>query len=239
MRLYVGLVTRAWLRRMRTSRPADVVVWTAAARGFRALRPGEPFLCKLHAPDHAIVGGGWFVRALTLPASQLWMAFGPDAGADDPAALLAAITRAIQAEFRYEARDAEGTQPAPETLRRGAGACRDFALLMMEACRSLGIASRFVSGYLYDAEMVDAATAVVGGGATHAWCDVYVPGAGWVEFDPTNGLIAGRNLIRVAVARTPEQAVPIAGSWTGAPASFLGLNVEVEVAVEAAAPPAQ
>lgn len=91
MRLYVGLVTRAWLRRMRTSRPADVVVWTAAARGFRALRPGEPFLCKLHAPDHAIVGGGWFVRALTLPASQLWMAFGPDAGADDPAALLAAI----------------------------------------------------------------------------------------------------------------------------------------------------
>lgn len=153
------------------------------------------------------------------------------------AALLAAITRAIQAEFRYEARDAEGTQPAPETLRRGAGACRDFALLMMEACRSLGLASRFVSGYLYDAEMVDAATPVVGGGATHAWCDVYVPGAGWVEFDPTNGLIAGRNLIRVAVARTPEQAVPIVGSWTGAPASFLGLTVDVEV--EAAAPSAQ
>lgn len=108
MRLYVGLVTRAWLRRMRASRPADLVVWTAAARGFRALRPGEPFLCKLHAPDHALVGGGWFVRALTLPASLLWMAFGPDAGADDPAALLAAIDhdlRAVQGEGAAAATD--------------------------------------------------------------------------------------------------------------------------------------
>lgn len=156
------------------------------------------------------------------------------AGPTRTADLLVAITRAIQAEFRYEARAAEGTRPAPETLQRGSGACRDFALLMMEACRSLGLAARFVSGYLYDADMLDAAAPVVGGGATHAWCDVYVPGAGWVEFDPTNGLIAGRNLIRVAVARTPEQAVPIAGSWTGTPESFLGLDVDVDVAVEAA-----
>src|SRR6202012_4592703 len=84
--------------------------------------------------------------------------------------------------------------------------CRDFALLMMEAVRSLGFAARFVSGYLYDAALVDSETPIVGGGATHAWCSVYLPGAGWVEFDPTNGLIAGRNLIRVCVARTPEQA---------------------------------
>lgn len=178
---------------------------------------------RRHDPDPERLVDTW--------AKRFVQTAGPTRTAD----LLVAITRAIQAEFRYEARAAEGTQAAPETLRRGSGACRDFALLMMEACRSLGLAARFVSGYLYDADMVDAATSVVGGGATHAWCDVYVPGAGWVEFDPTNGLIAGRNLIRVAVARTPEQAVPIAGSWTGTPESFLGLDVDVEVAVEAAA----
>lgn len=177
---------------------------------------------RRHDPDPDRLVDTWAKRFVSTS--------GPTRTAD----LLVAITRAIQAEFRYEARAAEGTQPAPETLRRGAGACRDFALLMMEACRSLGLASRFVSGYLYDAEMVDAATPVVGGGATHAWCDVYVPGAGWVEFDPTNGLVAGRNLIRVAVARTPEQAVPIAGSWTGAPATFLGMDVEVTVEAAAA-----
>lgn len=150
------------------------------------------------------------------------------AGPTRTAALLAGITRAIQAEFRYEPRQAAGTRPAPETLRLGSGACRDLALLMMEACRSLGLAARFVSGYLYDPAMVDAARPMVGGGATHAWCEVYVPGAGWVEFDPTNGLVAGRNLIRVAVARTPEQAVPIGGWWIGDPASHRGMEVSVE-----------
>ncbi len=106
---------------------------------------------------------------------------------------------------------------------------------MTEASRGLGLAARFVSGCLSDADIPDAATPVVDAGATHAWCAVYVSGAGRMEFDPTNGLIAGRNLIRVAVARTPEQSVPIAGSWSGAPVSFLGLDVDAEVAVEAVA----
>ncbi|WP_439577831.1 transglutaminase family protein [Elioraea sp.] len=181
---------------------------------------------RRHDPDPDRLVDTWAKRFLS--------AAGPTRTAD----LLIAITRAIQAEFRYEAREAEGTRSAPETLRTGCGACRDFALLMMEACRSLGLAARFVSGYLYDAEMVDAATPVVGGGATHAWCDVYVPGAGWVEFDPTNGLVAGRNLIRVAVARTPEQAVPVAGSWTGPTNGFLGMTVSVDVAVGEATAPA-
>ncbi|GIX11923.1 transglutaminase family protein [Elioraea sp.] len=150
--------------------------------------------------------------------------------------LLEAMTRAIQAEFRYEARQAAGTRAAPETLRLGSGACRDLALLMMEACRSLGFAARFVSGYLYDAAMVDADRPMIGGGATHAWCQVYLPGAGWVEYDPTNGLIAGRNLIRVAVARTPEQAVPIAGWWAGDPAAYRGMEVSVEAEAGAAVP---
>ena len=109
--------------------------------------------------------------------------------------VLEAMTHAIKAEFRYGARHEEGTQTAAETLALGSGTCRDFAVLMMEALRSFGVATRFVTGYLYD----DTSGTTRGGGSTHAWCNVYLPGAGWVEYDPTNGLVAGANLIRVGV----------------------------------------
>ena len=111
--------------------------------------------------------------------------------------LLIAMTKAIHRDFVYEGRAAEGTNSPLITLETGRGACRDFALLMMEAARSLGLAARFVSGYLYDPALATAKDNMVGGGATHAWCSIYLPGAGWVEFDPTNGLVAGRNLIRL------------------------------------------
>ncbi|QXM24504.1 transglutaminase family protein [Elioraea tepida] len=168
-------------------------------------------------PDHAV----------DLWAKKFLSTEGPTRTAD----LLVAMTHAIKSDFTYEARDEEGTRPPTETLALSRGACRDFALLMMEACRSLGLAARFVSGYLYDAALAESDTPVVGGGATHAWVDVYVPGAGWVEFDPTNGLIGGRNLVRVAVARQPAQAIPISGSFIGRPDDFLGLSVEVTVEV--------
>ena len=145
--------------------------------------------------------------------------------------MLAAMTKAIKANFRYEGRESEGTNPALITLATGAGTCRDFALLMMEACRALGLAARFISGYLYVDALADNADAVIGGGATHAWCAIYLPGAGWVEFDPTNGLIAGRNLIRVAVARSPGQALPIIGGYIGDETDFTGLTVDVQVGV--------
>ncbi|HEY2131433.1 MAG TPA: transglutaminase family protein [Acetobacteraceae bacterium] len=153
--------------------------------------------------------------------------------------LLSAMTSAIKADFTYELREAAGTNSPVETLATRHGACRDFALLMMEAVRSLGFAARFVSGYLYDEALVDGGDAGadgtgagnVGGGFTHAWCSVYLPGAGWVEFDPTNGLIAGRNLIRVCVARTPGQAVPVAGGFVGQTGDFTGMRVNVEVTV--------
>jgi transglutaminase-like putative cysteine protease len=151
-------------------------------------------------------------------ARQFVVANGPT----DTQAMLAAMTRAIQAAFRYQRRDREGTQTPVETLTSGSGTCRDFALLMMEAARSLGLAARFVSGYVYDDQ-------AVGGAATHAWAAVYLPGAGWVEFDPTNGLLAGHNLVRVAVARDPSQAIPLAGSFIGAPSDFLGMRVDVTV----------
>jgi transglutaminase-like putative cysteine protease len=147
------------------------------------------------------------------------------------AQMLQAITQAIRAEVRYEGRQAEGTNDPLQTLQLRAGACRDLALFMMEAVRSLGLAARFVSGYLYDERLVQNGAPVVGGGATHAWCEVYLPGAGWVEYDPTNGLVAGRNLIRVSVARTPQQAVPIAGSFLGPAGAFGTMSVDVQVAV--------
>jgi transglutaminase-like putative cysteine protease len=146
-------------------------------------------------------------------------------------AMLTAMTQAIKTEFRYEGRQAEGTNDPLVTLASGAGACRDLALFMMEAVRSLGLAARFVSGYLYDERLVTSGEPVIGGGATHAWVEVYLPGAGWVEFDPTNGWVAGRNLIRVSVARTPQQAVPIGGTFLGPPGSFGSMDVNVEVTV--------
>jgi len=147
-------------------------------------------------------------------------------------AMLEAMTRAIREEFAYEAREAEGTHPPVVTLATGRGTCRDFALLMMEAVRALGLAARFVTGYLYDA----AGAGAVGGGATHAWVAVYLPGAGWVEYDPTNGLVAGENLIRVGATRTPEQAVPVGGGYIGRAEDFESLAVDVTVELGAAAP---
>ncbi|WP_084183139.1 transglutaminase family protein [Nevskia soli] len=147
----------------------------------------------------------------------------------DTMELLMNMNRAIKEQFPYARREEVGTQTPLETLDKQSGSCRDFALFMMEAVRSLGFAARFVSGYLYDEELLAAESGVVGGGATHAWMQVFLPGAGWVEFDPTNALAGGRNLIRVAVARDAAQAAPLTGSFTGAPADFLGMTVEVTV----------
>jgi transglutaminase-like putative cysteine protease len=151
-------------------------------------------------------------------------------GLTDTRAMLRSMNAAINERFKYIARDEMGTQDPAVTLRLGSGSCRDFALLMMEAVRSLGLAARFVSGYLYvhDKDVPGR----VGGGATHAWLEVYLPGAGWVEFDPTNGIVGNRDLIRVAVVRDPRQAVPISGSWTGFASDLLGMTVEVAVTSE-------
>jgi transglutaminase-like putative cysteine protease len=142
--------------------------------------------------------------------------------------LLAAMTHAIHDRFTYASRPEMGTQDPAVTLKLGSGSCRDFALLMMEAVRALGLAARFVSGYLVASERVDQRR--LGGESTHAWCEVYLPGAGWIEYDPTNGLIGNEDLIRVAVVRDPRQAVPISGTWTGFPSDFIDMTVDVSVA---------
>lgn len=151
--------------------------------------------------------------------------------------ILTAMNASMRGSFQYVSRDAEGTQTPIETLERASGSCRDFAMLFIEAARALGFGARFVTGYLYDPALDGGNGAVQGAGATHAWADIYLPGAGWVEFDPTNGLIAAENLIRVAVTRDPSQAVPVAGSFTSDGAGFVGMTVEVTVtAADAPAP---
>jgi transglutaminase-like putative cysteine protease len=146
--------------------------------------------------------------------------------------LLTRMTHGIRESFDYIARSERGVQAPVQTLRLGSGTCRDFAVFMIEALRALGLAARFVSGYLY----VPQAGGRVGGGATHAWLRVYVPGAGWVELDPTNAIIGTRDLIRVAVARDHRHAIPLHGTWTGFPADDLGMTVEVSVTAVEPAP---
>jgi transglutaminase-like putative cysteine protease len=142
--------------------------------------------------------------------------------------ILTQMTAAIRAEFTYVPRQQKGTQTPLETLERGTGTCRDYAMFMIEAVRALGFAARFVSGYIYNPS---GKRRRIGGGNTHAWVRVYLPGSGWIEFDPTNGIIGTSGLIRVAVARDIYQAVPISGAWTGAPGSFLSLDVTVDAQV--------
>ncbi|MHB1207712.1 MAG: transglutaminase family protein [Rhodospirillaceae bacterium] len=150
----------------------------------------------------------------------------------DTMVLLTAMTLATRDAFAYRRRFERGTQTPTETLSLGTGSCRDFALFLMEAVRSLGLAARFVSGYIFIPE--DGPDGSVGGGATHAWIQVYLPGAGWVDFDPTNSIIGNRNLIRVAVALDPADVPPLWGTFTGAVGSFMGLEVNVSVVDETA-----
>lgn len=139
------------------------------------------------------------------------------------------VTAAIREEFTYTQRYTPGVQTPTETLELMSGSCRDYALFMMEAVRSVGLAARFVSGYLYDPAIDGGASDVVGSGSTHAWVEVYLPGAGWLEFDPTNGSYGAHNLVRIAVAREPSQALPISGSFTGGPSDFEEMVIDVSV----------
>jgi transglutaminase-like putative cysteine protease len=146
----------------------------------------------------------------------------------ETATLLMTLTYAIKEGLAYERRTARGTQSPLQTLSTRRGTCRDFATLMIEATRSLGLAARFVTGYIYVPER-DTGEVNLGGGSTHAWCQVYLPGAGWVEFDPTNGIVGNRDLIRVAVTRDARQAVPLYGTYYGNAADEEGMVVSVQV----------
>lgn len=134
--------------------------------------------------------------------------------------LLQRLTTAIYENMTYRVREEPGVQSASTTLARRTGSCRDFALLFMEAARELGLAARFVTGYLHVPLSTDA-------GATHAWAEIYLPGAGWKGFDPTSGTIVGADHIPVAVARLPESVPPVAGSFRGPANASLEVGVWV------------
>jgi transglutaminase-like putative cysteine protease len=145
----------------------------------------------------------------------------------DTLALLKDLSSGVSGWIAYQSREDEGTQSPNQTLDRGWGSCRDFAVLFVEAARCLGFGARIVSGYLYspDQDFVGSTAA----GSTHAWAEVYVPGAGWITFDPTHRSVGGFNLIPVAIARDIRQVTPVAGSFVGMTDAFDGMSVEVRV----------
>jgi transglutaminase-like putative cysteine protease len=145
----------------------------------------------------------------------------------DTLSLLKDLSVGVSEAVRYQSREDEGTQTPVETLNRGWGSCRDFAVLFTEAARMLGFGARIVSGYLYNPEQQSVGSSDAG--STHAWAEVFVPGAGWITFDPTNRSLGGFNLIPVAVARDIRQTIPVSGSFVGSIGAFAGMSVEVLV----------
>jgi transglutaminase-like putative cysteine protease len=145
----------------------------------------------------------------------------------DTLALLKDLNAGVAQRTQYESREVEGTQSPDETLDRGRGSCRDFAVLFAEAARKLGFGARIVSGYLHDPNRDQVGSAEAG--STHAWAEVFIPGAGWITFDPTNRSVGGGNVIPVAVARDISQCTPVSGSFFGSNDAFLNMNVEVSV----------
>ena len=150
-------------------------------------------------------------------------------GSGDTLTLLKDISAGSAGQIAYEIREDEGAQTPEQTLERGKGSCRDFAVLFVNAVRSLGFGARIVSGYLYDSDQTAIGSA--GSGSTHAWAEVYVPGAGWITFDPTNRSVGGFNLIPVAVARNIHQTMPVTGSFIGDPSAFKNMDVQVAVSL--------
>ena len=163
------------------------------------------------------------------PAGQLsgWARAFVRSNPTDTLALLKDLSAGVPAQISYQSREDEGTQTPIQTLNRGWGSCRDFAVLFVEAARSLGFGARIVSGYLYNPDQDFVGSR--GAGSTHAWAEVYVPGAGWITFDPTNRSVGGVNLIPVAVARDIRQTMPVAGSFVGMTDAFQGMTVEVAI----------
>ena len=137
--------------------------------------------------------------------------------------LLLKLNQTINQNFSYQMREEAGVQLPSLTLSKRSGSCRDYATLFIEACRNLGLASRFVSGYIH------APATEYGNAATHAWAEVYIPGKGWKGFDPTSGEVTGNRHIAVAVARNPETVSPVSGSFIGPSMTSPIMVVNVQV----------
>ena len=182
-----------------------------------------------YADDEWTDLGALAIQQYPDPAGQLasWARTFVRSNPTDTLSLLKDLSAGIPAWISYQSREDEGTQSPNQTLDRGWGSCRDFALLFVEAARSLGFGARIVSGYLYNPAQDFVGS--TGAGSTHAWAEIFVPGAGWISFDPTNRSVGGANLIPVAVARDIRQTMPVAGSFSGMSDAYAGMTVEVRV----------
>jgi transglutaminase-like putative cysteine protease len=156
------------------------------------------------------------------PAVQKWLRDLYEPGRPSlTSELLNALNTRIYESFRYVRREEDGVQLPCQTIELGTGSCRDYAVFMMEAARHWGFGARFVTGYIQMGEGQH--------GATHAWTEIYIPGAGWRGFDPTNNKLAGAEHVSVAVAREHQKASPLSGSWEGDPDAFDRMEVSVQV----------
>ena len=182
-----------------------------------------------YSDDEWIDLGGLTIQQYPDPTGELraWTQAFVRSNPTDTLSLLKDLSAGVSGCIGYQSREDEGTQSPIQTLGRRWGSCRDFAVLFVEAARNLGFGARIVSGYLYqpDLNVVGSADA----GSTHAWAEVFVPGAGWITFDSTNRSVGGFNLIPVAVARDIRQATPVSGSFVGMTDAFQGMSVEVRV----------
>lgn len=226
----------------RFDRPSDTLVFDSRARVEHIVQ--EPF--ALEDGDQRLGIGDFLYDADEQPelapslcrrqggheVEQWARRFLPANGGLPVSTVLTDMTHAIRSEFAYSLRLRGAPQTAAETLSLRTGSCRDFAVLLIAAARSLGIAARFVSGYVYSTSQKSGRT---GGGHTHAWVRAYVPGCGWVDFDPTNGIVGNLDLIRVAVVADPRLALPLWGSFDGEAGDYVGMDVEVDLSVEDAA----
>lgn len=202
----------------------DAAAWPIFPIAFSAL--SYPFqysddestdLGALTAPQEADAGGRLLAWTRSFLRSQ----------PTDTLALLKDLSLGVAAAINYQSREEEGTQTPVQTLERGWGSCRDFAVLFVEAARALGLGARIVSGYLYNPDLT--LTGSGAAGSTHAWAEVFIPGAGWITFDPTNRSVGGFNLIPVAVGRHIRQVAPVSGHFFGAQNALTKLTVEADV----------
>jgi transglutaminase-like putative cysteine protease len=203
------------------SDPTDLALESGLAFPVEYSGANEPDLADCLRRRHADLDdqiGGW---------ARQFLGNGTAIGALE---LLIRLSQGIQQQFEYRRREAKGIQSPSETLRLGHGSCRDFAWLMVEAARGLGLAARFASGYL--AVAFDRSSEGADGeahGATHAWAQVYLPRIGWIDFDPTSGSVGKSALVTVAVVGDPSDALPLHGTFIGSASDPLGMEVHVSV----------